>query len=139
MLRKPDISTELVMGLLAVTSSTNSFFHAITLAEKAHLTFYHRLFVQFGPLCPFLMQPSEMYARQHGIWGFHSNEHSFCGLPGYGHKPLMIHNVMIGPKDHNRTAGHSLIPCIQLTKQHQIWPLWFLYFFLGGRWCWVMK
>jgi hypothetical protein len=34
MLRKPDISTELVMGLLAFTSSTNSFFHTITLAEK---------------------------------------------------------------------------------------------------------
>lgn len=63
MLRKPDISTELVIGLLAFTSITNSFFHTTTLTEKGTPYILSQTFdTQCGPLCPFPMQPSEVYA-----------------------------------------------------------------------------
>lgn len=48
--------------------------------------------------------------------------HSFYGLLGSRHTPLMIYNVVIRPKGHNWTAGHSLIPCIRYDR----------YEFLGG-------
>lgn len=137
MLCKPDISTEQVIGLLAFTSFTNSFFHTTTLVEKGTPYILSQTFcTQFGPLCPFPVQPSEVYAWHYDIWGFHSNEHSFYGLLGSGRTPLTIHSIVIRPKGHNWTFFDTLHPVNQTASDMTVMIALFLVGMEAGAVVW---